>query len=345
MDSGQNAKRAHYPPATDHLIMKKEFFALSVVLIICVAFPASLLAYQAWLTNPSNARVITLTANVPNNGGWSPDTLRVNVGERVRLRITSPDVVHGLASPALGIQIAEILPGHVAEVEFVASRAGRFPFACTRWCSVDHWRMRGVIEVIDPNNPNPLPQSFTPPLYQQLRIDIDASHPATNVPTQRPSAARGALLNLMIRDNLRLNSPSDVFAKLRVNDGLTTLRDSQLWDAIAFAWKQSAGETALARGQELYARDCAACHGEAGKGDGSAGRNLPGMSAMDATMKRGPADFTDPSKMLGASDVLLQGKVIRGGMGTGMPEWRTLYADQDMWDVISFIRSFVFDYR
>jgi mono/diheme cytochrome c family protein len=49
--------------------------------------------------------------------------------------------------------------------------------------------------------------------------------------------------------------------------------------------------------------------------------------------------------MLGASDVLLQGKILRGGMGTGMPEWRTLYTDQEMWDVISFIRSFVFDYR
>ncbi len=337
--------------------MKKELFALTIVLLIFVAFPASLFAYQAWRTNTSfgfaqdDVRVIALTANVPNNGGWSPDTIRVNLGERVRLRISSPDVVHGFEIPALGIQVAEILPGHVAEVEFAVSRVGKFPFACTRWCSVDHWRMRGSIKVIDPNNPNPLPQSFAPPLYQQLKIDIDALHPATNVPTQRPSATRGTLLSPVIADDLRVNSPSDVFAKLRTNDALKTNSDSQLWDAIAFAWKQSAGDDAIARGQKLFARDCAACHGESGKGDGPAGRNLPGLAAMQSDnhqmleIKRGPADFTDAPKMLGASDVLLQGKIIRGGMGTGMPEWRTLYTDQNMWDVISYLRSFVFEYK
>lgn len=325
--------------------MKREFFALAVILLIFVAFPASLFAYQAWLTNPISARVITLTANVPNNGGWSPDTIRVNLGERVRLRISSPDVVHGFEVPALGIQVDEILPGHVEEAEFVASRVGKFPFACTRWCSVDHWRMRGVIEVIDPKNPNPTPQTFAPPLYQQLKIDIDAMHSVTNVPTQRPSAARGALLKLMIADDLRVNSPSDVFTKLRADTTLKSYSDEQLWDAIVFAWKSSAGEDAIARGQKLFARDCAACHGESGKGDGPAGRNLPGLSAMDATLKKGPADFTNATQMLGASDVLLQGKILRGGMGTGMPEWRTLYTDQEMWDVISFLRSFVFDYK
>ena len=61
-------------------------------------------------------------------------------------------------------------------------------------------------------------------------------------------------------------------------------------------------------------------------------------------VKRGPADFTDATQMLGASDVLLQGKMVRGGMGTGMPEWRTLYTDEEMWQVINFIRSFTFDY-
>jgi hypothetical protein len=32
-----------------------------------------------------------------------------------------------------------------------------------------------------------------------------------------------------------------------------------------------------------------------------------------------PADFTDPARMLGASPALLEGKILRGGMGTGMP--------------------------
>jgi len=342
--------------------MKREFFALTVVLLIFVAFPAALFGYQAWRTSEldgTNARVIALTANAPSNGGWQPDTIRVNVGERVRLRISAPDVVHGFEIPALGVKIDEILPGHVEEVEFVATRAGRYPFACTRWCSVDHWRMRGVIEVIDPANPNPLLPTAAPPLFQQLKIDIDAMHPAQNIPIQRPSAARGALLadRITVPGDLRTQSPSEVFTKLRGDPALKSFDDRQLWDAVAFAWKRASGDpsslragSAIARGQTLFARDCAACHGESGKGNGPAGRALPGLTAMQADnhmmqeVKRGPADFTDASQMLGANDVLLQGKILRGGMGTGMPEWRSLYSDQDMWDVISFIRSFVFDY-
>jgi mono/diheme cytochrome c family protein/plastocyanin len=328
-----------------HFEMRNELFALIVVILILVAFPISLFVYQAWRTSARDARMIELIANVPNKGGWSPDTIRVNVGERVRLRISSPDVVHGFAIPALGIQADEILPGHVAEIEFTATRAGRFPFACTRWCSVDHWRMRGIIEVIDSANPQPWLPTVIPPLYQQLGIDIDAPHSAQNVPLQKPSAARGALLNLMIADDLRVKSPSEVFATLRGDPALKAYRDDELWDAIAFAWKQNVGAEALARGQKLYARDCAACHGETGKGDGPAGRNLPGLAAMDAMLKRGPADFTDASHMLGASDILLQDKILRGGMGTGMPEWRTLYTDDELWAVVSYLRSFVFEYR
>jgi len=325
--------------------MKKEFFALTVVLFIFVIFPASLFGYQRWRTNVDPVRVIDLSANAPASGGWVPDTIRVNLGERVRLRISSPDVVHGFQVPALGISVDEILPGHVEQVEFTAMRAGRFPFACTRWCSADHWRMRGVIQVIDPANPNPAPQKSAPPLYQQLKIDIDAMHPAANVPSARPSAARGALLASTAAGDLRVGSPSDVFANLRADATLKSHSDSQLWDAVAFAWKHASGDAAIARGRELYARDCAACHGESGQGDGLVGRNLPGMAAMDSSMRRGPADFTDAAQMLGASDLLLQGKILRGGMGTGMPEWRTLYTDEEMWDAISFLRSFVFDYK
>ncbi len=338
--------------------MKREFFALTLVLFILIAFPASLFAYQAWRTVPSgpDARVLALVGNSPNNGGWQPDTLRVNLGERVRLRVSSTDVVHGFEIPALGIKVDEILPGHVEEIEFTATQAGRFPFACTRWCSADHWRMRGVLEVVDPAHPN-LVASFSPPLFQQLKVDIDAPHVAPQVPAQRPSAARALVLDLLLpsdfteRDNWRTHSPSDELAALRLNPAFAAYGDQELWDALALAYERTVGDEAIARGQALFARDCAACHGQTGKGNGPAGRNLPGLTAMHpdaathSNVRRGPADFTDASQMLGASDVLLQGKVLRGGMGTGMPEWGSLYSDQELWDVVSYIRSFVFEYR
>ncbi|MGB8648242.1 MAG: c-type cytochrome, partial [Anaerolineae bacterium] len=295
-------------------------------------------------------RVIALTGNAPGSGGWQPDTIRINLGERVQLRITATDVVHGFAVPALGIDVNEILPGHVAEVEFTPDKVGRFAFACTRWCSVDHWRMRGTIEVVDPNNPDALlVKPATPPLYQQMKIDIDAMHMAENVPAQLPSASRGVALapelpaEVKDASYLRTHSPSEVWARLRGETTLKAHSDGDLWDGVAWLWQQASGTEAIARGQKLFQRDCAACHGEGGHGDGPAGKNLPGLSEMHPGMKRGPADFTDPSRMLGASDVLLQGKILRGGMGSGMPEWGSLYPETQMWDVIAYLRTFALD--
>ncbi|MBI4670912.1 MAG: c-type cytochrome [Chloroflexi bacterium] len=323
--------------------MKREWFALGIVALLVIVFPASLFGYQAWRTNSSDARVIDVIASSPENGGWSPDEIRVNVGEHVRLRIAAPDVVHGFEIPALDVRVDEILPGHVQEVEFVATRAGRFPFACTRWCSVNHWRMRGVIWVSDPAQPALPAPTFAPPLYQQLRIDIDAMHPAQNIPPRKPSAARGAQLNLRVDADFRTQSPDAVFAKLRADAAYDAYDDQQLWDAIAFAYFQNVGAENIANGARRYARDCAACHGERGDGQGPAGKDLPGLTTMHPDMPRGPANFTDASAMLGASDALLQGKILRGGMGTGMPEWGSLYTDADLWSVVAFLRTFTFD--
>lgn len=46
------------------------------------------------------------------------------------------------------------------------------------------------------------------------------------------------------------------------------LDDSQIWDAVAYAWSLHTQQSAVAAGQELYNATCASCHGETGKGDG-----------------------------------------------------------------------------
>jgi hypothetical protein len=55
-----------------------------------------------------------------------------------------------------------------------------------------------------------------------------------------------------------------------------------------------------------------------------------------------PKDFTDPQQMLGASSALLQGKIIRGGMGTGMPYWGTIFTDEEIEALIDYIWTFQF---
>jgi len=326
---------------------KGELFALGVVLLVLVAFPAGIFGYQAWRVASAGVKTVDIVARAPEQGGFSPDRLTLRVGETVRLRISSPDVVHGLTIPGLGVNVDEIYPGKVVEVDVTPTQPGRYAFACTRWCSVDHWRMRGVIEVT--GAAGALLPTQQPPLFQQLGIDIDAMRPAALVtPSAPPSIAAGAALNAKLPQDLtdpakrRTLPPADAFHNLRADPTNATLSDADIWNLVAWVWLKDVPPTALARAETLYARDCAACHGPDGQGRGPAGVNLPGKSKMDPAMPKGPADFTEAGALLAASDVLLQGKLLRGGMGTGMPEFGSLYSDEEQWAMIAYLRTFLF---
>ena len=320
-----------------------------VVVVVVLGMPAALFAYKASRQQRSSGgvRVIEMVARAPEQGGFSPDRVSLRVGETVRLRISSPDVVHGLTIPGLGVNVDEIYPGKVVEVDVTPDKPGRYAFACTRWCSADHWRMRGVIEVVDAAAV-PAPTELAP-LYQQLGIDLDAMPPTpTALPVTRPTAGAGAMLGVALPPaladpaNRRTVAPADAFPTLRNDPANAALSDSDVWNLVAWTWLKDVEPAALARAETLYSRDCAACHGPDGKGKGSAGVNLPGMAKMDPTMPGGPLDFTDTGVMLAASDALLQGKLLRGGMGTGMPEFGSLYSDEELWAMITYLRTFLF---
>ena len=48
--------------------------------------------------------------------------------------------------------------------------------------------------------------------------------------------------------------------------------------------------------------------------------------------------------MLGASPALLQGKIVRGGMGTGMPYWGPIFTDEQIWSLVAYLWTFQFQY-
>ncbi len=299
------------------------------------------------------SRTPLIHARMAEAGGWSPDVIHAEVGEPLHLKLTSDDVAHGFAVGQMDMQSVDVLPGKVTDITLTFDKPGTYTFYCTRWCGLNHWRMRGTIEVSgSPSDPEPA----TVPLYVSLGLDIDAPHDAPMIPSQTPSAIRGEQIsnqlpftNYQSPDYYRSHSPYQTFTDL----SNTSLTESQRWDVVAFLWQSNTTPEALADGKRLYAQNCAACHGENGAGDGVFADDLTtaGESsmqtmegAMDMAMQT-PVDFTDPKRMLGASPALLQGKILRGGMGTGMPMWGSIFTEEQIWNLVAYLYSFQFEYQ
>ncbi len=87
------------------------------------------------------------------------------------------------------------------------------------------------------------------------------------------------------------------------------------------------------RGNDLYHKNCAACHGEAGKGDG------PAAAALNPK----PKDLADKAYMATLSDKYLLDLVRKGGTGMGksplMPPMGSALTDDQIQDVIAYLRS------
>lgn len=126
-------------------IKRWEWMARSLVLIILVGLPVGVWGVdRLW-----NRSTRWLVARVPESGGWQPQTLEVQAGETVRLRVTSADVVHGLSIPGLGISVT-VEPGKVREILLRPERPGRYRVLCTVICSPRHPDMIGELIVRPP---------------------------------------------------------------------------------------------------------------------------------------------------------------------------------------------------
>lgn len=82
----------------------------------------------------------------------------------------------------------------------------------------------------------------------------------------------------------------------------------------------------LAAGRQIYAQNCAVCHGVEGKGDG------PSAVALNPK----PVDLTVHARLHAEGELFWW--VSNGIPGTGMPAWTGL-SDLSKWQVISYIRT------
>ncbi len=67
---------------------------------------------------------------------YSPDTIIVNNGDKVRIIIDNIDTLHGIRIPEFNVQGEN-------SVEFVANKTGEFDFYCNVFCGDKHREMKG----------------------------------------------------------------------------------------------------------------------------------------------------------------------------------------------------------
>lgn len=335
--------------------MRQEWWARILVMLLLAA-AAGIPAFGMW----QRSQGVVLHAKMAETGGWTPENLTAVVGEPLHLRLTSDDVTHSFAIGQADQPAVDVLPGEVTDVTLVFDKPGKYTFYCTRWCSVNHWRMRGVIEVTDPQaTSSAMVEPVEPPLYVRLGLDLDAERQAEIVPAQRPSAQGGNVLrtqrDLVIpatylsREYYQTRTPLELWQALRSETAFDELSDQEVWDVVAWAWRSHTTSQELQEARQLYSTNCAACHGETGRGDGVFAEALarPGeeehSKMTTGQMTTRPADFTDSNRMLAASPALLQGKIVRGGMGTGMPYWGPIFTEEQTWALVAYLWTFQFE--
>ena len=85
------------------------------------------------------------------------------------------------------------------------------------------------------------------------------------------------------------------------------------------------------QGKELFAQNCAVCHGKTGLGDGPAGQALTPKATNIARF----------SKMPMASDAYLFWTISEGGkpVGSAMPAFKGQLKPDQIWQIISYLRK------
>ena len=117
--------------------VKRRTIWLSIAVILLLIFGT------AAGVSAAETKVIKMTAEKYH---FTPETINVNLGDKVILEITATDTDHGFGLSAFNID--QNLPqGQTVTIEFVADKKGEFTFKCTSFCGWGHFGMGGKLIV------------------------------------------------------------------------------------------------------------------------------------------------------------------------------------------------------
>lgn len=134
---------------------------------------------------------------------------------------------------------------------------------------------------------------------------------------------------------MRQKKPAEFFEAIR--DGVEgtampawgdTLSEMDIWDVLYYEWTFATSPEEIAQGKELFATNCATCHGAAGDGSG----------LKDA------ANFTDQAFMSNEDPLELFEVIHDGVAGKSMPPWGHRFSEDEIWALVSFLRTLAYEY-
>lgn len=112
-------------------------------------------------SNPDGSVTVRMVATQYT---FLPRCIPVPVDRPVRLRITSPDVIHGLIVTGTNVNTM-VIPGYVSEVNTRFRKAGDHLMPCHEYCGLGHSEMWSIVRV--------LPQdAWTPDESGRVACDI-----------------------------------------------------------------------------------------------------------------------------------------------------------------------------
>ena len=116
--------------------MKTDAVRRTVLLAVPALFLARLAASQAETTVKVVAKRFV----------FIPDTITVQAGQPVAIRITAPEVPMGFNIPDFHVR-TDVVPDREAVLRFTPDRAGSFTFVCDVFCGNGHEGMQGTLVV------------------------------------------------------------------------------------------------------------------------------------------------------------------------------------------------------
>ena len=150
-------RESHSQRAANLLIIGGGVVAPAIVLGALIAYGMPLVP-RVLAVPPQGDLAIHVTAKqwwwrvqyrTPAGSFETANELRLPVGERVALQLSSPDVIHSFWVPSLAGKM-DMIPGRITRLALEPTKTGTFRGACAEYCGASHALMAFSVVVMEP---------------------------------------------------------------------------------------------------------------------------------------------------------------------------------------------------